>query len=346
MRETEATDVWESRARLELSARSVPKDLADTVLAEVAQHCRESGESPEEGFGSPEGFAHTVARERVPAPDDDRADGYASEVTPLDPDERSETEHEEEGSARRGYFAAVLVQLGVMSLVMGLYLTIAGGGQVGITTTTLSGCAAVVVAVAALHGASHARRAASRTGVALCGLLAAGGVCTAAFLWTQVSGSVIVHVPTIALTSPGVLLIVAMLFNGSPSRRTREKLTTEEWLRRLPKLLEGHHGIKRARAAELAREADRHLEESGTDAEREFGSVTVYAQQLAKAENPRRPWWRRADLRAGASTILFSLYTVHNVHSGGAVWLTVVAAVGAVAATTSLAEQLRRRGSP
>ena len=343
MRETEAMEAWEFRARLELAVHSVPDELADTVLAEVAQHCGESGESPEEGFGSPDEFAQTVARERMPASDGGEGGYDAPAVTPLDPDRQSETEYEEEHSERPGYIAAVMAQLGVMSIVMGLYMTISHGGRVGITTTTLAGCLAVTVAVAAVHGVSHGLRAASRTRAVLCGLLATAAVLTAAFLWTQVSGSVIVSVPTISLMSPGVLLIAGVLFNRPSSRSKQEELPTEEWLAKLPKLLEGHHGIKRARAAELAREASWHLEESGTGAQEEFGSVSVYARQLAKAETPRRPWWRREDLRWGAGTLLCTVYTVDNVYSGGAVWLTIVGVVGAAAGTSVSTKELRRR---
>ncbi|AXK35098.1 hypothetical protein DVA86_23075 [Streptomyces armeniacus] len=341
---TEAADAWEFRARLALAERSVEKDLRDTVLAEVTAHCTESGETPEDAFGSPDDFAETVVSERLPA----------GALPVSDPDAWTGAD----------YGAAVAAQLGVMAFVTGAYLTVADGFMTGVTAGALAGSAGTAAAVAAVHGVPLALRAGFRGRAVGCGLVALGALFGAAGAFTQLPGEALVRVPTPSVCVVGVLLLLWPLLHTPKSASSASSelsepsvpssgLPPEAWLRKLPQLLEARHAFARARALELTEEASRHAAEAGTAPEEEFGPVAAYARRLAETESDaaRRRWWRvlrwcrRDDVRHAAALALFGTYLAHNVHSDGPLWLTAVAAVGTLTSGSLLAGHLRERGA-
>lgn len=315
---SETADAWELRTRFALAERSVANDVCDSVLAEVAAHCSESGEHPEDAFGLPDDFAETVANERLPAG--------------VDPDAWTTAD----------YALSVTGQLGLMTFAAGAYELVANGLMADLTAPALVGCAFIAAAVAAVHGAQFALHSGHRIRAAGCGLATVVAVALAAVGLMAGPGTVLAHVPTPAICAVGALLPAWALFYNPPPAPAQERLSSETWLRKLPQLLEGRHALPRARAAELTWEARRHLAETGCEPEEEFGPVTTYARQLAKAEAPRQHWWQRNDVRSAAGTAFFGMYLVNNLHSHGAVWLTVVAALGAYASAASLIGDLRR----
>ncbi|QLH24926.1 hypothetical protein [Streptomyces sp. Rer75] len=273
-------------------------------------------------FGRPDDFAEAVASGRRPAAV--RAGG--------DPDAMTATD----------YAVAVTGQLGLMTFGAGAYEFVTNGLMTGLTTAALVGCVAIAAAVAALHGVQFALHSGSRRRAAGCGLAAIAAVVVAAVALVEGPDTVIAHVPTPAIGALGVLLPSWVLFSKPPTAPAHERLPSEAWLRKLPRLLEGRHALPRARAAELTREASRHLAECGREPEEEFGPVAAYARQLAEAEAPRQHWWQRNDVRSAAGTAFFGMYLVNNLHDHGPMWLTLVAAIGTYASTASLIAHLRR----
>ncbi|MGR3932811.1 hypothetical protein [Streptomyces sp. BRA346] len=239
---------------------------------------------------------------------DDFAEAVANERQPADvraagdPDAMTATD----------YAVAVTGQLGLMTFGAGAYEFVTNGLMTSLTTSALLGC----VAIAA--------------------------VALAAVALVEGPDTVIAHVPTPAICALGILLPAWVLFSKPPTAPAHERLPSEAWLHKLPRLLEGCHALPRARAAELTREASRQLAESGREPEDEFGPVAAYARQLAKAKAPRQHWWQRNDVRSAVGTAFFGVYLVNNLHDQGPMWLTLVAAVGTYTSTASLIAHLRR----
>jgi len=240
------------------------------------------------------------------------------------------------------YAVAVTAQLGLMTFAAGAYEFVADGLMTSLTAAALIGCVAIAAGAAALHGVQFALHSGSRRRAAGCGLAAIGAVVLAAVAFVEGPDTVIAHVPTPAICALGVLLPAWALFSKPPTAPAHERLPSEAWLHKLPRLLEGRHALPRARAAELTREASRHLAESGGEPEEEFGPVTAYARRLAEAEAPRQHWWQRYDVRSAAGTAFFGVYLVNNLHGHGPMWLTLVAAAGTYTSTASLIGHLRR----
>ncbi|WP_055549125.1 hypothetical protein [Streptomyces sp. NBRC 110028] len=322
---SESADTWEFRTRLALAERSVGDDVSDSLLAEVAAHCAESGESPEEVFGRPDDFAESVAAERLPA--DAGAGG--------DPDAWTRTD----------YAFAVTAQWGLMAFMAGAYALVTSGLMADVTAAALIGCAAVATAVAALYGARFALHSGSRVRATACAVGALVAIVLAAVAFVEGPHTVIAPVPTPALCALGVALPAWALFSrpSATAAPAPERLSSEAWLRKLPQLLRGRHALPRTRAAELTREAGRHLAETGSEPEEEFGPVAAYARRLARAEAPRQHWWQRNDVREAISTALFGTYLLNNLHRHGPVWLSVVAAVGTYAGAATLIGHVRRK---
>ncbi|MEU0843200.1 hypothetical protein ABZ370_27480 [Streptomyces sp. NPDC005962] len=323
---SESADMWEFRARFALAERSVGNDVCDSVLAEVAAHCAESGERPEDAFGLPDDFAETVAAERLPA--DVRAGADPDAWTTAD------------------YAVVVTAQWGWMTFLVGAGEFVMNGLMTDLTAAALVGGVFIAAAVGALHGAQFALHAGSRNRAAAYGLATFVAIVLTVVAFAETPDTVLAHVPTPAICVVGILLPAWALFYNPPTAPAQERLPSEAWLRKLPQLLEGRHALPRARAAELTREARRHAEESGCEPEEEFGPVTTYARQLAKTEAPRRHWWQRNDVRSGAGTVFFGIYLVNNLRSHGAVWLSAVAALGAYASAARLIGDLRQNAKP
>ncbi|MGW7350467.1 hypothetical protein [Streptomyces sp. NPDC054784] len=342
---------WEARARLALARHSVGEPVSGTVLAEVAAHCAESGEHPQEAFGGPEEFARTVAEERLPA------EGAA----PRDPD----------GWTAGDYGTAVAGQTGLLALAAGAYLTVADGLLVDVTAGGLAGSAGVAAAVAAVHGVPLALRAGRRGRAVGCAVAALVAVCASAAAFTALPDGTLVRAPAAGLCVLGVLLLAWALLHGgndggdgcdgsaggrSPGAADGElppgALPSEEWLRRLPRLLEGRYAFSAARARELTADAARHVAESGRRAEDEFGPVTAYARTLAGTEPhaARRRWWRvwrwtrREDVRYAAALAFLGTYLAHDLRTDAPLWLTAVAALGTLASAALLVAS-RARGA-
>ncbi|PJE97494.1 hypothetical protein CUT44_12500 [Streptomyces carminius] len=93
----------------------------------------------------------------------------------------------------------------------------------------------------------------------------------------------------------------------------------DKWLRELTDLLRQRHGITRDRAAELTREAGRHLAESGGTPEEEFGPAPLYALRLADEEKgAREPWWMRREVQALIMGVVGASWLVGAIAAG--VW--------------------------
>ncbi|MGS2589792.1 hypothetical protein [Streptomyces hebeiensis] len=110
---------WNARVRLELAVRSVDRATADTVLDEVAQHCADSGETPEDAFGTPEEYATAVVRDRIP------------------PEERAGRRRD--GLTQADHVSAAVASTGLAVLVAGAYLWIADGTMLTLSLAGLVG---------------------------------------------------------------------------------------------------------------------------------------------------------------------------------------------------------------
>lgn len=325
---TESTDGWALRARLALVERSVDKDVRERVLAEVAAHCAESGESPDDAFGFPDDFAESVASEQRPD-GTGTAGGDRDALTNAD------------------YIASASVHLGRLTLILGVYLAISEGLMVRLTTGALLGSPFVAAAVFAVNGVSFALNRGSRARAGGCALAALLAIGLAVIGFGIKPHSALVDLPTLALCVAGIALMAWPLFydpSAPASAAAPEKLPSAEYLRKLPQLLEARHALPHARAHELAEEARTHVAEAGSDPEEEFGPVTAYARQLAEAEHPRQHWWEREGVRSLAGTTVAFGYLVDNVYTGGPLLLRGVAAVAVVIGVGMLPGNLRRLG--
>ncbi|MFI9271479.1 hypothetical protein ACIGXM_12295 [Kitasatospora sp. NPDC052896] len=323
---TDAGTRWKARVRLALAARSVDRATADTVLDEVDLHCAQSGETPEAAFGTPEEYAAAVARDRIP------------------PEER--TGRHWHGLTRSDHVFAALARTGVAVLVVGACAWAAVGTRLTVTPAGLVGSVLTGVAVpstclTATLAHARARGAVGWGAVALTTLLLAAAAFTA--LPTTVLG----RIPTPTVSVLGVLLLwTATRYEPAPDH---EKLTDksqaepESWLVDLPRLLEERHGLSRARATELTREAAHHLTSTGCDPLDEFGPVELYALSLAETQAaPRTRWWMRNDVQAATLTVILVGYLVANLASHGPVWETALAAAALAAQLALFAPHLLR----
>ncbi|WP_328726671.1 hypothetical protein [Streptomyces sp. NBC_00259] len=320
---TDEVTRWNARVRLALAAQPVDSTLADTVLDEVAQHCADSGESPEDAFGSPEAYAASVVSERVP------------------PEERL---RHRGGQAPAATVRAALAPIGTAALVAGACLWIANGFTLALTPGGLVGSSFVAMALMGSHVAATASR--SRRRIAGWVLVAVATV-LGATAFTTLSQQVFGHLPAPALCLLGLALLGCATGNSKPTAepepepepegvtmqsRTDAQNTVgrEHWLGRLTQLLEESHAVPRARAAELTREAADHLAATDRAPEEEFGPVELYALRLSEEESPRPRWWRRSDVQNAIFAVILTGYLVVNLASGGPFWQTALAA-GALA---------------
>ncbi|MFJ8541949.1 hypothetical protein ACIRFH_08025 [Streptomyces sp. NPDC093586] len=336
---TDAATRWNARVRLALAARSVDLATADMVLDEVAQHCAESGETPEEAFGPSEAYAAAVARERVP--DEERAGRHWSGLTPADK-----------------VFSA-LAPIAVVFALTGVCLWAWQGTMLPLTPAGLTGTALTAVALSsasltATLALSRARGAAACAATTLVSVLLAG----AAF--ATLPTTAVVRIPAPFLCALGALLFWAVARSepttdaDTDTDTDREDLEegatmesrteSENWLTDLPRLLEERHGLPRDRAAELTREAAQHLASTGRAAHEEFGPVELYALRIADQETAPGPrWWMREDVLWAAAAVLTAFLLVANVVDDGEVWLTVLAAAVLVGELTMVATHLVRK---
>ncbi|MFJ7899448.1 hypothetical protein ACIQ6V_02845 [Streptomyces sp. NPDC096198] len=324
---TDTTTRWKARLRLALAEKSVDAETADAVLDEVELHCAQSGETPEDAFGAPEEYAAEVARERIPL------------------EERSSRRWD--GPTRSDLAFAALAQVGLAAVLSGVYLWVCDGTMLTVTPAGLAGTALTAIALLCACCAAGCARSRMR-GALGWGVAALGAVLLAATAFTTLPGTSIGRLPAPSLCVLGVLLLwTAAGHEPDPNREQREvKAPTgpADWLTELPRLLEERHGLSRARASELTREAAHHLTATGHSAEEEFGPVEVYALRLAEEQTPpRAPWWTRDDIQAAVFTAVFATYLISSLSSRGPLWQTALAATALAIELALLATRLLRR---
>ncbi|WP_405062714.1 hypothetical protein OG474_14065 [Kribbella sp. NBC_01505] len=261
--------VWDARVRLKLAGGGVSRQTADEVLAEVAQHCADSGETARAAFGDPDQFAITVIQERQsPA---ERADidrfGYNSA------ERRSET----------------IAQVGLSFTVIGVFLWIAEGLMLSVTVAGGIGWVLFIAASVRAKYVVHTMRGdGRRTGVlvrAWCEALGLG--VTAALAFTLLPTNSIGRFPTPVLVGVGLALLGwAFVRDDTEPAPANED---EAWLVELRALLVGRHGVPRRRVQALIAETEAHLNDAKRSPLQEFGPADEYAVTLADGE-PRTRW--------------------------------------------------------
>ncbi|MFD2419822.1 hypothetical protein [Amycolatopsis pigmentata] len=306
---------WEARARLALAARGVGKEFADARMEEVARHCAESGQRPEEAFGTAEEFAATVEPEEAP---EHRGDDRSS---------------------------SALMLYGVLAVLGGAWAWISEGLMLPATMAGLAGTALLVCMIygvllfLSLSKEGKPRRAPWILGAVV--LL----VPLAAVAFELLPRKELFPLPAPLLIAFGIALLAWGTSRTGGTRSKHSGQDTEAWLRDLAGLLEGRHDLTRERAGELAAEAAAHLTESGRTPEEEFGPVEEYAARLAEHEAPRPPWWRDARILRAARPLGWGVLAALNVIDGGPWWLSGVISLGLCADIWILASaRLNHRG--
>ncbi|MFI1395885.1 hypothetical protein [Streptomyces sp. NPDC020681] len=318
---TDEVTRWHARVRLALAAQSVDSTLTDTVLDEVAQHCADSGESPQDAFGTPEAYAATVVSERFP------------------PEERL---RHQRGQTPAATVRAALAPIGVAALVAGACLWVANGFTLALTPAGSIGSAFIAIALTGGHLALTASRFRRR---AAGWVLLAAATVLGATAFTALSDKPFGHLPAPVLCVLGLALLWWATRNKptadpegvtmQPRTDTQKTVGRERWLRQLTQLLEERHAVPRARAAELTQEAADHLAATERAPEDEFGPVELYALRLSEEESPRTRWWLRNDIQNAILAVILTGYLVSNLASGGPFWQTALAA-GALAVDLAL----------
>ncbi|MEW1568418.1 MULTISPECIES: hypothetical protein [unclassified Streptomyces] len=332
---TDANTRWKARVRLALAERSVGGTVADEVLDEVDQHCAQSGERPEDAFGTPEEYAAAVVRDRLPP--ERRTGGH--------------------GPTRADHVSGLLGLAGLVALLGGGWAWVRIATMLTISSASLAGsaltCVAMTTSWLTVSLARTRRRGARRWGA-----VTAAAVLLAATAFMTLPRTSLGRVPAPALCVLGVLLLWAALRadrapepTPDPNPDREESAMTsqtlpENWLVDLPRLLQERHGLSRAQAHGLTREAAQHLTATGRDPEDEFGPVELYALKLAEEQAaPRPPWWQRNDMQAALMALILLGYLAVNLASHGPLWQTVLAAVALAVDLALLAGQLLRRPS-
>ncbi|SDM24988.1 hypothetical protein [Allokutzneria albata] len=297
---------WVERARLKLARNGVGAEVADSVLAEVEQHCADSGENAQEAFGTPAEFARSVAAERVPIEDRAARDrmGFTAQ------------------QRRRGLIASFGVQL----LLVGALVWAKVGASVPLTLAGVVGTALSVAAcVGAVYAAFELRPAGRPRSVGKAFVFVAAGVVLGGMSFGWLPKTRLFTMPVLVIPALGVVLLAWAVWRKPKPVTAEAPAGTEEWLSRLGGLLEGRHDVPRARAGELVEEARQHLVAGGLSPEDEFGPAEHYAAELAAHEPARLPWWRRDRVHNVALAAFFLAYLLPGVVGGVSTWALVVA---------------------
>lgn len=297
-----SSDTWQARARWELALRDVGEELADTRLAQVQQHCAETGQHPEESFGTPEDFAADVATDLATEGDSNR-----------DPEPTEDLR-----------LNSFLLHLGYVAVLFGAVCWLFNGLVLQATPGGLATAVLVCSVVAGVHVVENLRGSGRprATPWAIGGVAAAGTLAVAAF--QALPNQALFPVPAPLLIVLGLAAIGCGFARKGKVRPQRSGQSTEQWLADLAGLLEGRHDLPRKRAAELTAEAAAHLRDTGRTPQEEFGTVENYAQQRAEHETTRPPWWRRDNILSwlrifGPLTLL-----IVNIADDGAWWFSIV----------------------
>lgn len=328
------TDIrWKARVRLALAAGSVDRTTADAALEEVEQHCAQSGERPEDAFGTPQEYADAVVRDRIP------------------PERRTALHWD--GLTRADHVGGALAQTGIAALLTGACTWAWYGTMPTVTPAALAGGALTGVALTSACLAASLARSRTR-GTAGWAAVAATALLLAATAFTTLPATPLGRLPAPALCVLGVLLLwTAARYEptSDPTPHSEEPVMepqtpSENWLLELPRLLQERHGLSRAQAAELTGEAAQHLTATGRDPEDEFGPVELYALRLAaERPAPRARWWTRNDAQSAILALILVGYLASNLAAHGPLWQTVLAAVALATDLALLSGYLLRRPS-
>ncbi|MFD4676879.1 hypothetical protein ACFWNN_44680 [Lentzea sp. NPDC058450] len=315
---------WSDRARLELGLLGVDAALADQVLAEVREHCAESGESPEEAFGTPAHFAATVMDERMPLADRALRDRSGTTVFEA--------------------WSAVIGRVGMITAIAGVFAWIKQGLILPLTPAGLTGSLLVYAALLSVLYAGNIARLIGRPRTVVPAWIAAAVlVVPAATAFVMLPRDAIASVPSPFLLVAGALLIWWSFARENATDVAKATEGAEEWLGELRGLLEGRHDLAPDRADELVRETAQHLAATGGTAQEEFGPVEEYAVTLAQ-QHPAAPrWWQRPATRNWVSLGLSLSFIAWAVFGERPVWYTVVAVLLLVWSSVMVIRDLRAR---
>ncbi|MFI1488711.1 hypothetical protein [Streptomyces sp. NPDC020747] len=298
--------VWNDRARLELALQGVTADLADEVLAEVREHCADSGELPEQAFGAPKDFAAGIAAERVP-----RA---------------SQAKRDRNGTTVSEAWSAVIASVGLVTILAGVVLWLQKGLFVPFTPAGLAGVPIGYAAMVCTLQALVIARPLGKSRTVVPALIVAGVLAViAACAFVLLPRDVVASIPAPLLLGAGVLLAFWAYSRGTSVELPDVPRNTEEWLAELHGLLEGRHDVARARAGDLVRETVQHLSACGRTPQEEFGPVDQYAMILAQQHPVASPWWRSEATRLWLLVGLAGSFAASAVLSNQPAWFIAVA---------------------
>lgn len=294
---------WYTQLRGRLRAvRYFSEDEIDALVAEVEEHCAESGERPEEAFGTAEEYAEGLLRERVP--EAERARWGVDGITGRD----------------------VLVVVGLMAcfhlVVSAIVLMTSGTWVVEVTLAGLAGYAALGLVAGMWTMGAIARKSGRPRWGRLYWIGSAPLVVLAAVLFTQLPKTVLGQVWSVLLALVGVAGMAVLLPRLRWTRRQRvpaEPREAEQWFRRLRGLLVGRHEIAPGAARRIVAESRAHLRGSAATPEEEFGPIEQYALRVAEQAEHQPPWWRRQEIFAPVMSVLSLSVFVFAVLRGEAV---------------------------
>ncbi len=315
---------WSDRARLELVMRGVDAALVDEVLAEVEEHCAESGESLEEAFGTPEDFAAEIAAERVPLADRAKRDRSGTTVFEA--------------------WSSVIAGFGLTTILVGVVAWFKQGLVIPLTPAGLTGVPIVYAALLCSRYAANIARPIGKPRTVVpawiaTGLLVVLAACAFVLLPREAVGSM----PSPLFIVAGVLLAWWAYHRESAADVTKATEGAAEWLDELRGLLEGRHDVSRERAEDLVKETAQHLATSGSTPEEEFGPVDEYAVTLAQHHPAAPRWWQLDITRYWVSFALACSFVATTVYSDQPIWYVVTAYVLLVVSSVLLVRALRRR---
>ncbi|PRY41572.1 hypothetical protein [Umezawaea tangerina] len=316
------TTLWSDRARWELALLGVDAALADEVLAEVREHCADSGERPEQAFGEPADFAAGIAADRMPLAD--RANRDRSGTTVFEA------------------WSAVMASAALVTILAGAALWLWNGLLVPLTPAGLAGIPILYAALLCLlYAVVVARPLGKPRTVVPAGIATAVLVVLAACAFVLLPREAVASMPAPVLLAAGVLLAWWAFARRSTTRVIAGVEGAGEWLVELRGLLEGRHDVARDRADDLVRETAQHLRACGRPPREEFGPVDEYAVTLAH-QHPAAPvWWRRETTRRWLLVGLAAGFVASAVFGGQPTWYVVIAVALLIGSGWLLARGLR-----